>query len=126
MTKKSNTERVQNENKNMTHIDQNQSKLLHKNIDNASTKENAENSDDNSSTNSRDTNSKSKKAMVILGDSILKHLNSWEISKKTLRKTVRFLPSTFQSHLQIAWRIILNHLCEKSQIIQSFMEEQTS
>ena len=79
MTKKSNTERVQNENKNMTHIDQNQSKLLHKNIDNASTKENAENSDDNSSTNSRDTNSKSKKAMVILGDSILKHLNSWEI-----------------------------------------------
>ena len=38
MAKKSNTERVQNENKNMTHIDQNQSKLLHKNIDNASTK----------------------------------------------------------------------------------------
>ena len=30
MTKKSNTERVQNENKNMTHIDQNQSNLLKK------------------------------------------------------------------------------------------------
>ena len=32
--------------------------------------------------NSRDINSKSKKSIVILGDSMLKHLNDREMSKK--------------------------------------------
>ena len=81
-TKNSNTERVQNENKNMTYINPKQSIRLHKISDNTSTKENADNSKDNSSTNSRDFNLESKKSIVILGDSILKHLNGWETSKK--------------------------------------------
>ena len=67
---------------NKTHIDPNQSTPLHKNADNASTKENADNSEDNSSIKSRDINSKSKRPTVIWGDSMLKHLNSWEMSKK--------------------------------------------
>ena len=37
------TERVKNGNKNITHIDPKQSTPLHKNADNASTKENADN-----------------------------------------------------------------------------------
>ena len=41
------TERVKNGNKNITHIDPKQSTPLHKNADNASTKENADNSEDN-------------------------------------------------------------------------------
>ena len=69
-SKKSNTERVENENKNITHIDPKQSTPLPTNADNASTKENA------------DINSKSKKLIVILGDSMLKHLNGWEMTKK--------------------------------------------
>ena len=71
-SEKSNTERVKNENKNKTHNDLKQSTPLHKNADNASTKVNADNSEDNSSVNSRDINSKSKKSIVILGDSMLK------------------------------------------------------
>ena len=89
-TKKSNTERererererVKNENKNITYIDPKQSTPLHKNADNVSTKENADNSEDNSSINSRDINSKRQKSIVIFGDSMLKHLNGWEMSKK--------------------------------------------
>ena len=81
-SKKSNTERVENENKNITHIDPKQSTPLPTNADNASTKENADNSEDNSSINSCDINSKSKKLIVILGDSMLKHLNGWEMTKK--------------------------------------------
>ena len=81
-SKKSNKERVESENKNITHIDPQQSTPLPKNADNASTKENADNSEDNSSINSRDINSKSKKLIVILGDSMLKHLNGWEMTKK--------------------------------------------
>ena len=50
---------------NKTHIDPNQSTPLHKNADNASTKENADNSEDNSSIKSRDINSKSKRPTVI-------------------------------------------------------------
>ena len=46
-SEKSNTERVKNENKNITHIDRKQSTPIHKNADNASSKENAENSEDN-------------------------------------------------------------------------------
>ena len=81
-SEKNNTEGVKNENKNITHTDPKQSAPLHKKSDNASTKENAENSEDNSSINSRDINSKSKKLIVILDYSMLKHLNDWEISKK--------------------------------------------
>ena len=47
-TKNSNTERVQHGSKNMTLIDPKQSTPLHKNAHNASTKENADNSEDNS------------------------------------------------------------------------------
>ena len=47
-TKNSNTERVQHGSKNMTRIDPKQSTPLHKNVHNASTKENAGNSEDNS------------------------------------------------------------------------------
>ena len=68
---------------NKTHIDPNQSMPLHKHTDNASTKENADNNENNSSIKSRDINSKSKRPIVILGDSMLKHLNSWEMSKKS-------------------------------------------
>ena len=71
-TKESNTERVKNENKNITYLDPKQSTPLHKNADSLSTKENAKNSEDNSLINRRDINSKSKKSIVILGDSILK------------------------------------------------------
>ena len=81
-TKKSNTERVKNENKNITHIDPKQSTPLHKNADNASSKENADDSEDNSSINIHDINSKSKKSIVILGDNMLKHLNDWKMFKK--------------------------------------------
>ena len=77
------TERVKNGNKNITHIDPKQSTPLHKNADNASTKENADNRKDNWSINSRHINSKSKKSIVILGDSMPKHLNGWEMSKKS-------------------------------------------
>ena len=49
----------------------------------ASTKENADNREDNSSINSRDINLKSKKSIVTLGDSILKYLDGWEMSKKS-------------------------------------------
>ena len=71
-----------NENKNWTHTDPKQSTPLHKNADNASTKENADNSEDNLSINRRDINSKSKKSILILGNSMLKHLNDWKMSKK--------------------------------------------
>ena len=46
-SEKSNTKRVKNENKNITHIDPKQSTPIHKNVDNVSSKENAENSEDN-------------------------------------------------------------------------------
>ena len=95
-------ERVKNENKNITHIDPKQSTPLQKNADNASTKENADNSEDNSSINSCDINSKSQKLIVILGDSMLKHVNGWEMSKKKLRVTARFLSSIFQTQQQVA------------------------
>ena len=75
-------ERVKNENKNITYIDPKQSISLHKNADHPCSKENAENSEDNSSINSRDINSKCKKSILILSDSILKHLNGWEMSTK--------------------------------------------
>ena len=77
ISKKNNTdrERVKNGSKNITHIDPKQSTPLHKNADNASSKENADNNEDNSLINSRDINSKSNKSIVILGDSMLKHLN---------------------------------------------------
>ena len=75
-------EKVNNENKNKTHIDPKQSTPLHKNADNASTKQNADTSEDNSSISSHDFNSKCKKSIVILGDSMLKDLNSWGMSKK--------------------------------------------
>ena len=52
-----------------------QSTPLHKNDNSASSEENADNNEDNSLINSRDVNSKSNKSIVILGDSILKHLN---------------------------------------------------
>ena len=52
-----------------------------KSADNASTKENADNSEDSSSIKSRDINSKTKKSKVPLGDSMLQHLNGWEMSK---------------------------------------------
>ena len=45
-------------------------------------KENAGNSENNSSISSCDINSKSKKSIVILGDSMLKRLNGWEMSEK--------------------------------------------
>ena len=64
------------------YIDPKPSTSLHKNADNASTKENADSSEVNSSIKSRDINSKSKKSIVILGDSMLKHLNGSEMSKK--------------------------------------------
>ena len=54
-TKKRNTERVQNENKNMTH-DTKQSISLQKNADSVSAQTNADNSEDISSTNSREIN----------------------------------------------------------------------
>ena len=47
LKKERETERVKNGNKNITHIDPKQSTPLHKNADNASTKENADNSEDN-------------------------------------------------------------------------------
>ena len=77
ISKKSNTdrERVENESKNITYIDPKQSTPLHKNDNSASSEENADNNEDNSLINSRDVNSKSNKSIVILGDSILKHLN---------------------------------------------------
>ena len=75
-------ERVKSENKNITHIGPKKSTPLHKNAGNASTKENAGNSENNSSINSCDINSKSKKSIVILGDSMLKRLNGWEMSEK--------------------------------------------
>ena len=75
-SEKSNTDRVKKENKNKTHIDPKQSTPLHKNADNASTKQNADTSEDNSLISSHDFNSKCKKSIVILGDSMLKHLNS--------------------------------------------------
>ena len=77
ISKKSNTdtERVKNESKNITYIDPKQSTPLHKNDNSASSKENADNNEDNSLINSRDINSKSNKSIVILGDSMLKHLN---------------------------------------------------
>ena len=95
----------ENENKNITHIGPKKSTPLHKNAGNASTKENADNSEDDSSINSCVINSKSKKSIVILGDSMLKHLNGWEMSKKKVRATARFLSSIFQAQQQIAWRI---------------------
>ena len=73
--KKSNTERVKNVNKNIAHIDPKQSTSLHKSSGNACTKENVDDIEDNSSINNREINSKSEKLIVILGDSILKHLN---------------------------------------------------
>ena len=75
-------ERVKNENKNKIHIDPKQCTPLHKHAENASIKENSDNSEDNSSINSSDINSKSKNSIVILGNSLLKHLNGWEMSKK--------------------------------------------
>ena len=79
ISKKNNTdrerERVKNGSKNITHIGPKQSTPLHKNADNASSKENADNNEDNSLINSCDINSKSNKSIVILGDSMLKHLN---------------------------------------------------
>ena len=61
-----------------------QSSLHHytKTLTNTSTKENVDNVEDNSSINSFKVNSKSKKSTAILGDSTLKHLNGWEMSKK--------------------------------------------
>ena len=56
--------------KNITHIDPKQYTPLHKNTDNASTKDNTDNSEDNSLINSPD-----KKSIAILGDGVLKHLN---------------------------------------------------
>ena len=73
---------MKNENKIKHASIQNNLHDLRKNADNPSTKENAENSGDNSSIHSREINSKSKKSMVILGDSTLKYLNGWEMSKK--------------------------------------------
>ena len=75
-----------------------------KNADNASSKENADNSEDSSSIKSRDFNSKYKKLIVILGDSMLQHLNGWEMSKK-VRVTARYLLNIFQTQQQIAWRM---------------------
>ena len=70
-SKKSNTKKVSREwKKNITHIDPKQSTPLHKNTDNASTKDNTDNSEDNSLINSPD-----KKSIAILGDGVLKHLN---------------------------------------------------
>ena len=99
-------ERVKNENKNKTHIDPKQCTPLHKHAENASIKENSDNSEDNSSINSSDINSKSKNSIVILGNSLLKRLNGWEMSKKKLRGNARFLTSIFQVQQQIAWKII--------------------
>ena len=48
-----------------------------KNADNASTKENADNSEDSSSIKSRDINSKNKKLIVPLGDGF----NIWMAGK---------------------------------------------
>ena len=112
--KKSNTERVKNVNKNIAQIDPKQSTPLHKSSGNACTKENVDNSEDNSSINNRDINSKSEKLIVILDDSMLKHLNGWEMSK-TLRRTARFLSSIFHAQQKITWRIIW--VCQKTQIL---------
>ena len=46
-TESSNAKRVENQSKNITHIDPKQSTPLHKNADHASTKENIDNSEDN-------------------------------------------------------------------------------
>ena len=73
---------------------------MHKNADNASPKENVDNSKDNS----RYINSKSKKSIAILGDSMLRHLNGQEMLKK-LRATARFFSSIFQGQQQITWKI---------------------
>ena len=51
---------------------------MHKNAGNTSPKVNVDNSKDNT----RDINSKSKKSIAILGDSMLKHLNGWKKFKK--------------------------------------------
>ena len=67
---------------NLTYIDPEQPTPLHNNAGTSSAKKNAGNSEDNSSTNSHDINSKSKKSIVILGDSMLKQLNRWKMSKK--------------------------------------------
>ena len=112
--KKSNTERVKNVNKNIAHIDPKQSTSLHKSSGNACTKENVDDIEDNSSINNREINSKSEKLIVILGDSILKHLNGWEMSKN-LRATARFLSSIFHAQQQITWRI--TWVCQKTQIL---------
>ena len=79
-SEKSDTQRVKNENKNKTHTDLKQSTLLHKNVDNASTNESTDNSDNNSSINRHDINSKSKKSILILGDSMLTHLQAYMLT----------------------------------------------
>ena len=94
-------ERVKNENKNITHIDPKQSTPLQKNADNASTKENADNSEDNSSIKSRDINSKSKKLIVILGESMLKHLNGSKMSKKVKSDSKIFVKQDFARHCNL-------------------------
>ena len=98
------------------YIDPKPSTSLHKNADNASTKESADSGEDNSLIKSRDINSKSKKSIVILGDSMLKHLNGWEMSKK-VKSDCKIFVSIFQAQQQIAWRITSNRRYEKTQII---------
>ena len=73
---------------------------IKKNAENPSSKDNADNSEGNSSINSRDITLKSKKLIVLLGNSMLKHSNGWEMSI-TLRATARFLSSIFQAKQQI-------------------------
>ena len=73
-TKKSNTERVQK----MRHTIQNNLHHSGKIPYNVSAKENPDNCEDNSSTNSRDINSKVAN-LIILVNSMLKHLNGWEM-----------------------------------------------
>ena len=94
-SKKSNTETVKSENKNTTHIDPKQPTSLPKNANSASTKENADNREDNSSINSRDINLKSKKS-IVTGDSILKYLDGWEMSKKVKSEPKIFFPAFFR------------------------------
>ena len=43
--------------------------------------------------------------MVTLDDNVLKHFNDWEMQKKKLIATARFLSSIFQAQQQIARRI---------------------
>ena len=97
----------------MTYIDPEQPTPLHNNAGTSSAKKNAGNSEDNSSTNSHDINSKSKKSIVILGDSMLKQLNRWKMSKK-VKNDRKILVKHFSGATVIPEST--NHSCRKERL----------